>query len=190
MRVVGGKAKGRTIQFPSASRERPTSDFLRENLFNILGSVTDKSFLDLFAGSGSVGIEAASRGAKEIVLIEKDKTIAAVAQKNVIACNLDNICRIIARDVRAGLSDLFKNKNKFDIVFADPPYNRGLVEVAIKLLKEKPVFTEEAIVVIQHSTREDVESLLDEKLILTDQRKYGDNALTFLKWSAHDTRQI
>ena len=190
MRIIGGKASGRTIQFPAASRERPTSDFLRETLFNILGPLEGKSFLDLFAGSGSVGIEAASRGAREIVLIEKDKKISAVARKNVVACNLDNVCWIIARDVSAGLGDLFKNKNKFDIVFADPPYNRGLVEVTIKLLQQNPVFTKEAMVVIQHSTREDADSQLNEELVLIDQRKYGDNALTFFKWSAHDGGKI
>jgi 16S rRNA (guanine966-N2)-methyltransferase len=181
MRVIGGKAKGRTLQFPASSKERPTSDFLREALFNIMGSLEGKSFLDLFAGSGSVGIEAASRGAKEVVFIEKDKKIAAVAQKNSVACNLDKSCRIIARDVSAGLIDLIKNKCEFDFVFADPPYSRGLVGITIELLKENPVFKEEAIVVIQHSTREDVESHLDKKTILKDQRKYGDNALTFLK---------
>ena len=163
---------------------------MRETLFNILGPLEGKSFLDLFAGSGSVGIEAASRGAREIVLIEKDKKISAVARKNVVACNLDNVCRIIARDVSAGLGDLFKNKNKFDIVFADPPYNRGLVEVTIKLLQQNPVFTKEAMVVIQHSTREDADSQLNEELVLIDQRKYGDNALTFFKWSAHDGGKI
>ncbi len=181
MRIIGGKAKGRILQFPPSSKERPTSDFLREALFNLLGPLTEKSFLDLFAGSGSVGIEAASRGAKEVVFIEKDKKIAAVAQKNIVACNLNKNCRIIPGDISAGLCDLFKNKYEFDFVFADPPYSRGLVGITIKLLKENPVFTEEAVVVIQHSTREDIESLLDGKTILKDQRKYGDNALTFLK---------
>jgi 16S rRNA (guanine966-N2)-methyltransferase len=181
MRVIGGKAKGRTIQFPASSKERPTSDFLREALFNILGPLTEMYFLDLFAGSGSVGIEAASRGAKEIVLIEKDKKIAAVAQKNVIACNVDNSCRVVANDVSVGLGNLFRNKFEFDFIFADPPYSRGLVGITINLLKENPVFTEEAMVVIQHSTREDIESHLDKKIILKDKRIYGDNALTFLK---------
>ena len=181
MRIIGGKAKGRILQFPSSSKERPTSDFLREALFNLLGSLTEKSFLDLFAGSGSVGIEAASRGAKEIILIEKDKKIAMVAQKNIVACGLDKQCRIISRDVGPGLSDLFKSRYEFDFVFADPPYSRRLVAETIRLLKENPVFTEESVVIIQHSKREDVESLLDTKTILKDQRKYGDNALTFLK---------
>lgn len=190
MRIIGGKAGGRIIQFPASSKERPSSDFLREALFNLLGSLEGKSFLDLFAGSASVGIEAASRGSKEVVCIEKDKKIAAVAQKNIVACNLDRYCRVMIRDVSAGLNDLFKKKCEFDFVFADPPYSRGLVEITIKLLKENPVFTEEAVVVIQHSTREDVKSHSDEKLILIDQRRYGDNVLTFLKWSAHDTRKI
>ncbi len=181
MRIIGGKAKGRKLQFPPSSKERPTSDFLREALFNILGPLEEKTFLDLFAGSGSVGIEAASRGAKEIIFIEKDKKIAAVAQENIMACNLDKSCRIVARDISAGLSDLLKNEYEFDFVFADPPYNRGLVGITLKLLNENPVFTKEALVVIQHSTREDIEALLDAKIIIKDQRKYGDNALTFLQ---------
>lgn len=181
MRIIGGKAKGRILQFPSSSKERPTSDFLREALFNLLGPITEKSFLDLFAGSGSVGIEAASRGAKEIIFIEKDKKIAVAVHKNIVACGLDKQCRIIARDISTGLYDLFKNEYEFDFVFADPPYSRGLVGKTIRLLQENPVFTEESVVIIQHSTREDVESLLDKKTILKDQRKYGDNALTFLK---------
>ncbi len=181
MRIIGGKARGRKLQFPSLSKERPTSDFLREALFNLIGSLEAKSFLDLFAGSGSVGIEAASRGANEIVLIEKDKKIAAYAQKNLEICNLDKSCRIIVRDISSGLNDLFKKECEFDYIFADPPYDRGLVEKTIKLLKENPVFTEETLVVIQHSTREEIASLLDAKIILQDQRKYGDNALTFLK---------
>lgn len=181
MRIIGGNAKGRILKFPSSSKERPTSDFLREALFNLLGPLEGKSFLDLFAASGSVGIEAASRGAKEIVFIEKDKKIAAVAQKNIVACNFDKSCRIISQDISAGLHDLFKKGYEFDIVFADPPYSRGLVGKTIQLLKENPVFSAEGVIVIQHSTRENLTELLDEKTIVQDQRKYGDNALTFLK---------
>ena len=181
MRIIGGRAKGRILQFPPSSKERPTSDFLREALFNLLGSVQEKSFLDLFAGSGSVGIEAASRGAKEIFFIEKDKKIAAVTQKNIVSCSVDKECRIIVQDIGTGLCDLFKKKYVFDVIFADPPYRGRLVEKTIRLLQKNPVFTNKAVFVIQHSVREGVESLLDEKTILKDQRKYGDNVLTFLK---------
>jgi len=187
MRIIGGMAKGRTLNFPAVSKDRPTSDFLREALFNLLGDVADKSFLDLFAGSGSVGLEAASRGAKEVCFIEKDKILAAVAQKNVESCGFEKNCRVINMDVRSGLNDLYKKKCKFDIVFADPPYNKGLVETTIKLLKEYPVFKQDTLIAIQHSTREDFGSVLTERVSgeavwqQIDQRKYGDNAISFLK---------
>ncbi len=187
MRIIGGMAKGRALHFPAGSKERPTSDFLREALLNILGPVVDKSFLDLFAGSGSVGLEAASRGAKGVYFIEKDKILAAVAQKNIESCSFEKKCRIINADIRTGLNDLLRKKCKFDIVFADPPYNKGLVEATIKLLKEYPVFQEDALIVIQHSTREDlglfsVEGINREAVWhQIDQRTYGDNAISFLK---------
>ena len=187
MRIIGGMAKGRTLHFPAGSKERPTSDFLREALLDLLGSVSGKLFLDLFAGSGSVGLEAASRGAKEVYFIEKNKVLAAVAQKNINNCGFETKCRIINADVRYGLNDLFNKKCKFDIIFADPPYNNGLVETTMKLLKEYPVFQEEALIVIQHSTREDFGSFLAESVCeeavwhQIDQRKYGDNAISFLK---------
>jgi 16S rRNA (guanine966-N2)-methyltransferase len=181
MRVIAGKARGRLLLFPASSRERPTADFLREALFNILGPLGGKSFLDIFAGSGSVAIEAASRGANNVILIEKDHKLAEIAQKNITACNFNENSRVIIRDASAGVHDLYKNSCEFDIIFADPPYCRGLVEKTIKLLKENPVLNEGTLVVIQHSTREHIKSDLENKLIIKDQRKYGDNALTFLK---------
>jgi len=187
MRIIGGMAKGRSLHFPAGSKERPTSDFLREALSNLLGDVVDKSFLDLFAGSGSVGLEAASRGAKEVCFIEKDKILASVAQKNIESCGFEKKCRVINADIRSGLNDLFRKNFKFDIVFADPPYNKNLVETAIKLLKEYPVFKQDALIVIQHSTREGFGLVLAESVCgeavwqQIDQRKYGDNAISFLK---------
>lgn len=181
MRITGGEARGRTLHFPSESRERPTSDFLRQALFNLLGQLQGKTFLDLYAGSGSVGIEAASRGAREVVFIEKDKKIAAVTRKNIVACGFDEKYRIIALDISTGLRDLFINKDKFNIVFADPPYGRGFVGRTIKLLMDNPVQTKDSVIVFQHSVREDLNSFLDNKTVLIDQRKYGDNVLSFLR---------
>jgi 16S rRNA (guanine966-N2)-methyltransferase len=187
MRIIGGMAKGRTIHFPAGSKERPTSDFLREALLNLLGSVSGKLFLDLFAGSGSVGLEAASRGAKQVYFIENNKIIAEAVKKNIENCGFSEQCRIINADVRSGLNDLFKRKCKFDIIFADPPYNQGLVKTTMKLLKEYPVFSQEALIVIQHSVREDVDAVLAESVCgedgwhQTNQRKYGDNSISFFK---------
>ena len=77
------------MHFPAGSKERPTSDFLREALFNILGHLEDKTFLDLFAGSGSVGLEAASRGAQEVYFVEKNKNLVEIIKKNIQTCCLD-----------------------------------------------------------------------------------------------------
>jgi 16S rRNA (guanine(966)-N(2))-methyltransferase RsmD len=132
-------------------------------------------------------LEAISRGAKEVCFIEKDKIIAAVAQKNIENCGFEKKCRVLNSNVRSGLYDLFKKKCKFDIVFADPPYNKGLVETTIKLLQEYPVFKQDALIVVQHSTREDFGSVLldsvsgDTAWQKINQRKYGDNAISFIK---------
>ena len=124
------------MHFPSGSKERPTSDFLREALFNLLGSMQDKTFLDLFAGSGSVGLEAASRGAQGVFFIEKNKHLVEVIKKNIQTCCLDKNCRIIAGDIEFGLRDLFKKKYEFDIIFADPPYNREFSEDNTEVLEQ------------------------------------------------------
>lgn len=196
MRIIGGVAKGRVLYFPARSKERPTSDFLREALSNLLGSISGKLFLDLFAGSGSVGLEAVSRGAKEVYFIEKNKILAEAVEKNIKICGFEKKCCVIKTDVRSGLNELFKKKYKFDIIFADPPYDNGLVEKTLKLLQGYPVFNEKALIVIQHSTREDFGSVLAENICgktgwhQTDQRKYGDNAISFLRRSKNDTRKI
>lgn len=181
MKIIGGEAKGRKLHFPSGSKQRPTSGFLREALFNLLGSLSGKTFLDLYAGSGSVGLEAASRGAQKVVLVEKDRIISQIAKKNATQLGLETICRIIALDVIAGLNELCKDKCRFDIIFADPPYGRSLAGRTIDLLKTRPVFLPESVVVIQHSVREDIKLFLDEKAVLVKQKKYGDSLLTFLE---------
>jgi len=181
MRISGGEAKGRILHFPAGSKQRPTTDFLREALFNLLGPIAGKTFLDLFAGSGSVGIEAASRGAKKVFFIEKDRTIARAAKRNAAELGFEKKCRIMAVDVGTGLAELFEDRCKFDIVFADPPYDKELVGKTIELLAVNPVLSENSVIVIQHSVRENLRLFLDETKVLIDQRKYGDNILSFLK---------
>jgi 16S rRNA (guanine966-N2)-methyltransferase len=185
MRIIGGKAKGRKLHFPSDSKERPTSDFLREALFNLLGPLQNKTFLDLFAGSGSVGLEAASRGAQGIFFVEKNKNLVEVIKKNIQTCCLDINCRVIAGDIEFALRDLFRKKYEMDIIFADPPYHKGIVETTLKLVSKHNILREKGIIVIQHSIKETLGELAD-NIYQTGQRKYGDNALTFLKWGGQN----
>ena len=180
MRITGGDVKGRIIQSPTGSNSRPTSDFLRETLFNILGLPEDRIFLDLFAGSGSVGLEALSRKAKQIVFVEKSKSLAGIIRKNVALCGFQQKSLVIASDVQDALRDLCIRHFQFDIVFADPPYHHGLISDTLMLLHKFPVLQKDGIIILQHSQKETPIELPD-GLCLDDQRKYGENILTFIK---------
>jgi len=181
MRITGGKARGKMLLFPSGSKERPTTDFLREALFNLTGSLNEKTFLDLFAGSGSVGLEAASRDARQVVLVESNQKLAGVIRKNIPNGFQDGRLTIMAADVAFALRDLFRKQCSFDIIFADPPYHRGLVAVTLELLGKYPVLAEGGILVMQHSVKEPIPETVLGIFHRTDQRKYGENALTFFK---------
>ncbi|MDD4357242.1 MAG: 16S rRNA (guanine(966)-N(2))-methyltransferase RsmD [Smithellaceae bacterium] len=179
MRISGGEVKGRTLKFPSRSTQRPTTDFLRETLFNVLGSLADQVFLDLYAGSGSVGLEAASRKAKKVVFVEKNRELIGTIRENVSWCGYADRCLIIHADIQTALRDLYRKKSGFDVIFADPPYNRGFIGETLRLLTEYPVYGENGFIVLQHSRKE--QPPLSTEWFITDQRKYGDNLLTLLR---------
>ncbi|HDQ04903.1 MAG TPA: 16S rRNA (guanine(966)-N(2))-methyltransferase RsmD [Deltaproteobacteria bacterium] len=187
MRITGGDLGGRAYYFPPGIKERPTSDFLRETIFNLLGPVEKTIFIDLFAGSGGVGLEAASRGARQVYLVEKNKKLADIIKKNLRSLSLETKCFVIAADVKIGLKELAQEKCRADFVFADPPYNRGLVATTLNCLGKYKALSEESIIVIQHSINEKYIEFLPDNIYQVQQRKYGENALTFFKRSGNDT---
>ena len=181
MKISGGEAKGRTLSFPSRSTQRPTTDFLREALFNLLGLPANQNFLDLFAGSGSVGLEALSRKAEKVTFIEKSKVLIGIIRENASSCGYSERCSIIHADIRSALRGLYLKKCRFNVIFADPPYNQGFIGETLKVLKKYPVLQEEGgIIALQHSIREQLTPLTDGWFVV-DQRKYGDNLLTFVR---------
>ena len=133
VRIIGGTMRSRVIEFPDADGLRPTANRVRETLFNWLGqTLHGKRCLDLFSGSGSLGFEAASRGAAEVVMLEVDRnalTALATNQKKLAA----TCCRVVAMD---GLKFLDIGLHKFDIVFVDPPFGTNLLEAALAKLPE------------------------------------------------------
>src|ERR1700735_3629161 len=123
MRVIAGKYRSRPLKGPGAQRLRPTSDRLRETLFNVLGpAIQDSLFVDVYAGTGSIGIEAASRGARDVILIESHKQTARLARENTEALKIGATVHIIEDDAIRGLERLTSKHLLADFIFVDPPY--------------------------------------------------------------------
>jgi 16S rRNA (guanine966-N2)-methyltransferase len=179
MRIIGGEAKGRRLGAPKGCRIRPTADRIKEALFNLLQPISGKSFLDLYAGSGSVGLEALSRGVARVVFIEKNPALVHLINKNLQECGFDAPFATLAMDVRHGLKQLANRQAQFDILFADPPYEKMLIDETIRLIGESSLVSGNGLIVLQHSFREPIHNANSFELF--DQRRYGDTILSFLK---------
>lgn len=181
MRIIGGEAKGRVVRLHAGSRIRPTADRVKESLFNILHSVEGSAFLDLFAGSGNVGLEALSRGARFATFVEKDIRLVRALQGSLVQLGFAARAEVIAADAKRGLGRLTQRGNRFDIIFTDPPYDQGLVRETLAWPDMRKALAEDGILVIQHSVRENLEGLWAQPWVVADQRRYGDTMLSFLK---------
>ena len=181
MRIIGGDAKGRRLSLPKGCRIRPTSDRIKEALFNLIHPILGKSFLDLYAGSGNVGLEALSRGATKAVFIERNPALINVIGENLHECGFSGRYEILALDVRQGIRLLENKQEVFDILFADPPYEKGLIEDTIRLIGKSSLVSQDGLTVMQHSIREEIIDLGPFELF--DQRRYSDTILSFLKFN-------
>lgn len=133
MRVITGTAKGRPLATVKGRDIRPTADRVKESLFNVLGPrVVDAEFLDLFAGSGAVGIEALSRGARRCVFVELMTAHLKVVEENLAKTGLAAGAELVRRDARSAAADLGRRGRRFDLIFIDPPYGQGLVDEALE----------------------------------------------------------
>ena len=175
MRITGGIYCNRRIKCPKGVI-RPAMDRMRESLFSILGNLYGLSFLDLFSGSGIVGIEAASRGAKCVTFVEADRIKKSILQENTRIIENSQIEIFIMRAERYILSA----KNKFDIIFLDPPFPFKKKQELIELLSKKNILNPSGLVII-HCPKEEIWEDKINTLILTDKRKYGRSILLFFR---------
>jgi 16S rRNA (guanine(966)-N(2))-methyltransferase RsmD len=182
MRVIGGTARGRRLLAPRGLDTRPTSDKVKEALFSILagmlGPLDGGAVLDVFAGTGSLGIEALSRGAGQAVFIDAGREAATVLAKNLEITGFADRSMILTQDFRAAFTRLECAGRNFQLVFLDPPYRKGLVEESLEQLAESTMLDEGAVVVAELSSREEIRSAFG-SLHQCDRRVYGDTALTF-----------
>lgn len=176
MRIIGGKYRGKTLAPFKGEDIRPTSDRARESLFNILGQrVVGARVLDLFCGSGSLGLECLSRGADQAVFNDISKDSLEVLNKNLAALKGGESYKVVKGDY----CDLLKSeKGKFDIIFLDPPYRFDFCSVAAKLISDRALLSDDGVIVIERDR-----PFTDEIAGLEryDERKYGVAYLTFLR---------
>ena len=156
MRIVGGKFRGRTLKSPSSKAIRPTSDRLRESIFNILlhayaDPITDARVLDLFAGTGALGLEAMSRGASYALFVEEAAEARALIRENVESLALTGASKIFRRDA-AKLGDMGPMQ-PFDLVFCDPPYGQGLAEKSLASARGGQWLAPSALVVVEEAAK-------------------------------------
>jgi len=181
MRVTAGVERGRKIRAPRGSTTRPTGAKVREAIFNILGPLAPYPVLDLYAGTGALGIEALSRGASHATFVERDSRALAALHRNLREFGFLDRARVIVTSVVAALQRLSTEKRKkFGCVFLDPPYAAGDVEPVLGLLSGGEVLDHGAVVVVEHDRRhlppEHVGALQ-----MVDRRFYGDTGLSFYR---------
>ena len=181
MRIIGGEAKGRLVRLPARSPIRPTTDRVKEALFNILHIEEGASFLDLFAGSGNVGLEALSRGARLVTFVERDRPLAHALESRLAQFGFSARAEVIAADARVGLDQLVRRRARFQIIFSDPPYQCGLAGETLTWRSTEETLDEGGILVLQHSVREKPEGFEALSWVMVDQRLYGETALSFFR---------
>ena len=157
MRVITGSAKGRPLKTVKGRDIRPTSDRVKGTLFNIIGPrVVEAHFLDLFAGSGAVGIEALSRGASCCVFVDLQSAHLRVVEENLQATGLRERAELLRRDARAALVDLGHRGRRFDLIFVDPPYGQGLVPEALAGIDAQGLLADDGWVICEHHGKDPV----------------------------------
>lgn len=188
MRIIAGKHRGRTLSTSGLRGTRPTTDRARETMFNIVGNMIDfseKRVVDLFAGSGALGLEALSRGARTLCAVEKNRGNAKVLQNNVESLHEEENVHVFTADVLIMLKkpeELLRlhSDEKFDIVFCDPPYSLMISNEVLSLLPH--MLADGAIVVMEHDVRETL--LIGKDFMRMTFRNFGETMVDFLKYCA------
>ncbi len=181
MRVISGSNRGMNLVAPEGMDTRPTTDRIKETLFNMISfDIYDCRFLDLFSGSGQIGIEALSRGAKEAVFVEKDKKAYECIEKNLEKARLVDKASVLKTDVSMALNRL-NGHDTFDIVFMDPPYNKQIEKSVLEQLAGSSIISEDTIIIVEASLETEFDYISSIGYTITKEKVYKTNKHIFLK---------
>lgn len=181
MRVIAGTAKRLQLKTVKGDNTRPTTDRIKETLFNMLqNDIEGCRFLDLFSGSGAIGIEALSRGAKEAVFVENNKEAINCIKENLIFTKLVNSGIVMSYEVMTAISMLEGRNAKFDIVFMDPPYNKEIEKEVLDRLKQSEIIDSDTMIIVEASLNTSFSYLRDMGYELFKEKKYKTNKHMFI----------
>ena len=182
MRVIAGSRRHLVLKTVPGLAVRPTTDRTKETLFNILNPyLADASFLDLFSGSGAIGIEALSRGAGEVVMVEQSAEALACIKDNLKTTKLSEEARLLPMDVRRAITLLSDEGKQFDIIFMDPPYDQGLEMQVLHQLSATGLVTEDTLIVVEASLATSFSYLDHIGFEIVREKKYKNNQHVFIQ---------
>ena len=181
MRIISGTARGTKLYTLEGLNTRPTLDRVKESIFNIIqNEIRDSIALDLFAGSGSIGLELASRGAKQVILCDKSCESIKIIKKNITKTHLEEKIKIYNSDFKSCLQNL---KNiKLDLIYLDPPYDTNFIKESLQMILQLQLINQKSLIIAEtDDSKRILDDIEDLKLKLIDKRKYGRANIIFLK---------
>lgn len=183
MRITSGILKNKKIKSREGRETRPTLERIKEAIFSIIGDkVVDSRFLDLYSGTGNMGIEALSRNAKRTIFIENNQEALRIIIENINDCKLENKSRAYKNDVLRAIEILSRKNEKFDIIFMDPPYKENLTEKTLMHISDFSLLDDDGIVISEHSIYEKIPDIVG-KLVKYDERDYNKKIISFYKYN-------
>lgn len=183
MRIITGEYRGRKLETPVGNEVRPTTDKVKEAIFNILmNDIWDATCVDLFAGTGNLGLEALSRGAKKCYFCDNSRESLSLIKTNIEKCKAKDRSIVLAGDYAKVLNRI---KDPVDIFFLDPPYKAGLYEKCLELIDSLDLLTEEGIIIAEHGVRDQVPDRIG-RLEKVKERKYGKILVSIYQYISED----
>lgn len=189
MRIITGRVRGLQLTVPKNMDVRPTADRVKESIFNIIGSaIIDTEVLDLFAGTGNLGLECWSRRAKHITFIDESKESLRLVNSNINKCKANADCEVIKGNAVAVAERLFYQKKRFDFVFCDPPYNKGWIEKIVELLERCPFIKEGGYLIVERSAHNPLPELPEGYENFRSQH-YGETIVDFILYKTEKNEE-
>ena len=179
LRIISGTAGGIRIKAPDTDKTRPTLDRIKESVFGILQPyLEDTRVLDLFAGSGNLGLEALSRGASQAVFVDESRLCRSIIEENINRTHMSGKAQVIQSDVFRAIQALSREGRRFDMIFIDPPYSHNYVNKTLQMIEENDIIFENGLIAVEHHEDEQPADVIG-RITKVRSRNYGDTVFSF-----------